>query len=50
MGKQPTDAPVSIRLGSGHGMLVKVLGVIGEPVPVGGRNSDGGPGGSRTGS
>ncbi len=29
MGKQPTDAPVSIRRGSGHGTLVKVLRVIG---------------------
>jgi hypothetical protein len=29
MGKQPTDAPVLIRRGSGHGTLVKVLRVIG---------------------
>ena len=29
MGKQPTDAPVSIRRGTGHGTLAKVLRVIG---------------------
>jgi len=29
MGKQSTHAPVSIRRGSGHGTLVKVLRVIG---------------------
>ena len=29
MGKQPTDAPVPIRRGSGHGTLAKVLRVIG---------------------
>ena len=29
MGKQSTNAPVSIRRGSGHGTLVKVVRVIG---------------------
>jgi hypothetical protein len=29
MGKQPTEAPVSIRRGNGHGTLAKVLRVIG---------------------
>ena len=55
MGKQPTDAPVSIRRGTGHGTLAKVLRVIGggpfrSEVATPNAGEAGRPGGRRTGS